>query len=233
MTEVNWTPLESNAEVMTEYAHALGLPEKYSLEDCLGLDEELLALVPANTRAVVLIYPYDEAREKVRDEEQQDKRQPVNGDVWYMTQLVGNACGTIALIHAIANTVPREELRQGSPLARFFEAAKRLETADARGRALAGSVELARVHKTHAEQGQTDHTEHVEVDYHFVCLCRIGDKLYELDGARPSACPILHGQTSADRFVFDAAQVVEREWLSRFEGVLNFGIVTLSERDQH
>ena len=42
----HWVGLESNPQVMTEYAQKLGMAEHWAFTDVLGLDEAMLKLVP-------------------------------------------------------------------------------------------------------------------------------------------------------------------------------------------
>ena len=44
--------------------------------------------------------------------------------VYYMKQTIGNACGTIALLHSIGNNIDRLEVRKGSFLDGFLSATR-------------------------------------------------------------------------------------------------------------
>merc|ERR1712008_516790 len=77
--------------------------------DVLGLDEELLALVPHRVVALVLLYPTTtEAEEHLRRgvEVQLGEALPESkAKVFFLRQLAGGTCGTIAVLHAIANNL--------------------------------------------------------------------------------------------------------------------------------
>lgn len=122
---------------------------------------------------------------------------------------IGNACGTIGLLHAISNSRAASAVQAGTPLAQLLEAARSapqeqrpqlLETCDA----------LRDAHAQTAGEGQTAAPEaHAQVDLHFVAFVRgPSGKLIELDGRRrgpierdvdvPTAADLL---TAAAQFV--------------------------------
>jgi ubiquitin carboxyl-terminal hydrolase L3 len=67
----HWIPLESNPEVLTDYAAKLGVttvPDTLSFCDIFGLDDDLLAMVPSPVLAVLLLFPITAETEKLRKE---------------------------------------------------------------------------------------------------------------------------------------------------------------------
>lgn len=50
-----WVPLESNPEVVTRFAHELGVESGYGFAEVYSLD--LLAIVPRPVYAVILLFP--------------------------------------------------------------------------------------------------------------------------------------------------------------------------------
>lgn len=217
--------MESNPDVINEFVLAVGMPPGWGFTDCLGLDPELLSMSPQPVLAVILIYPWNEQKERERDERQAALRTKGAPGVWYMIQHVGDACGTIAVIHALANCREVIGLGDGS-LKRFVESVDAMSP-DEKGKALGRCAEIAAAHKTHAEQGQTDHTKYKDVASHFICFVHHDGTLFELDGARPSGCPVSHGPTSPERFLVDVARVIKTEFIDRDPEELNFGIITL------
>lgn len=66
-----WIPLEANPQVLDEYAASLGVCDvfsEYMTHDVLGLDPDLLSMVPQPALAVILLYPLTEASEAKRKE---------------------------------------------------------------------------------------------------------------------------------------------------------------------
>ena len=43
----------------------------------------------------------------IRQQESENKDQEISPSVYFIKQTIGNACGTIALIHAVANNLDR------------------------------------------------------------------------------------------------------------------------------
>ncbi|KAJ1619037.1 peptidase C12, ubiquitin carboxyl-terminal hydrolase, partial [Pavlovales sp. CCMP2436] len=102
-----WIPLESSPEVFNDFARRVGVGAGYAFTDVLGLDAELLAMLPQPCVAVLLLFPV--SRELARSESARvralggwdvRRRSP---RVFFMKQYVGNACGTVAAMHALVN----------------------------------------------------------------------------------------------------------------------------------
>ena len=94
--------------MLNDFSYALGLSTAYAWSDIFGFDDELLAMVPPNCRAVVLLFPITDKSERFQKEEREDiengkRANEVSSNVYYMKQTVGNACGTIGVFHAIMN----------------------------------------------------------------------------------------------------------------------------------
>lgn len=113
--------------MLTKYIHKLGVSPAWSVTDVIGLDDELLAFLPRPVKALILLFPIsDKVRnfqlfffsffsflcrfqyEKHRSEEHERiksaaEEQKYPEDLFYMRQFTHNACGTVALIHSVAN----------------------------------------------------------------------------------------------------------------------------------
>jgi len=73
-------------------------------------------------------------------------------------------------------------------------------TPDERGKELAKSTEITKIHETIATEGQTAAPSLDEnVEPHFVALVQKDGHLYELDGCR--AAPVNHGASTAETFL--------------------------------
>ncbi|PKI85433.1 ubiquitinyl hydrolase 1 [Malassezia vespertilionis] len=181
----SWVPLEANPGLFSEWSNELGLDtSKYAFHDIFGLDPELLAMVPQPTNAVLFLFPLSpaiEARRKTEDAVPHTSQD----DVLWFPQTIGNACGTIGLLHAIANSNAASAVASNSALAQLLGDAKKLAPAE-RTTLLAQSKALQSVHAATAQQGQTHAPEPVDdVDLHFVAFVRGADgQLLELDGRR-------------------------------------------------
>jgi ubiquitin carboxyl-terminal hydrolase L3 len=73
-----------------------------------GLDPELLEMVPKPVRAVLLLFPITEETEAVKKAEDSASAGAAPANVWWTRQTVGNACGTVGLLHAVRGVGCRE-----------------------------------------------------------------------------------------------------------------------------
>ncbi|KAJ8929718.1 hypothetical protein NQ314_017565, partial [Rhamnusium bicolor] len=158
-------PLESNPDVMNKFIHILGVPEKWNIVDVYGLDNDALEWIPKPVLSLILLFPcsekfYEHAKEEC--EALKEKGQVISPDLFYMKQYVSNACGTIALIHSVANNVERLALKDGI-FKKLLEESKG-KTPEERGEMLAkaGSnsnseaFKLITAHQELAMEGQTE-----------------------------------------------------------------------------
>lgn len=223
-----WFPLESNPDVMNEYMGKLGLnTDKYSFIDILSTEDWALDMVPKPALAVLMLFPLATAEEEFRHE--QGKRleaegQHISPNVFYMKQTIGNACGTIGLLHAAGNasrTFP-DIIAAGSHLERLLSATATL-TPEESAKYLEDDKTLEEVHTDAATQGQTEVVD--DVDNHFVCFVQVDGHLYELDGRKQF--PINHGASSPESFLSDAVAVVQ-QFMARQPDEPRFTMVALA-----
>ena len=148
MKNESWVGLESNPAVMTQYAQKLGVSERWAFSDCWGLDREALKHVPAPCVGCIFLYPFSqvEARKRTLGA----RRGCEVPGVWHMKQLVGNACGAVAIMHTVMNTLDR--VGSGSGFLSEFGATTKAANAHERGKLFAPA--LRQVHFELASQGQ-------------------------------------------------------------------------------
>ena len=97
-----------------------------------------------------------------------------------MKQTVGNACGTIALIHSVANNLDTIELAKESILQSFIKATQEMD-ADQRAAKLETDVGLSTAHEESAAEGQTEAPDRDDkVDLHFIAFVAKNGSLYQL-----------------------------------------------------
>lgn len=162
-------PLTASAAPWRRYLQALGFPtDAFACTDVLATEDWALGMVPRPVVAVLFLYPIKEASEKHRAEEAERIRsqggslprfaclvceksaltalhrcrsagQTVSPNVFYMKQFVGNACGTIGLLHAACNAVDVAKPGEWRPArccrARVLRAALTLSSPSAQWRA--------------------------------------------------------------------------------------------------
>ncbi|EFX76244.1 ubiquitin carboxyl-terminal hydrolase isozyme L3-like [Daphnia pulex] len=220
-----WIPLESNPEVMNKFLTSVGVSSKWRINDVYGLDSELLATLPSPALAVLLLFPLNDKFESYfQKQEEAKKSESVSPNVYFLKQTVGNACGTIALIHAVANNLDRIDVSTGH-LKNFLDATKDLSP-DERAVKLEADVGLSSAHEESAQGGQTEAPSRDEkVNLHFIALVEKDGGLYELDGRKPQ--PVPHGNTTRETFLEDAAKVC-RELMAVDPEEVHFTLVALT-----
>lgn len=219
-----WVPLEANPELFSEWCAELGLDTtKYSFHDVFGLDEELLAMVPAPVEAVLFLFPLTPTTEAERTEEPVSSEE---GLLWFK-QTIENACGTIGLLHAVANSRVRAALPTDSALATLFDEAESLAP-EQRTRLISENGALQKTHAILAAQGQSAAPEADEdVNLHFVVFVRTASgALVELDGRRSG--PIVRARhVPEDGLLKATAQFVQSHYMSRNPNAVQFNLIAL------
>ncbi|XP_011690620.1 PREDICTED: ubiquitin carboxyl-terminal hydrolase isozyme L3 [Wasmannia auropunctata] len=222
-----WVPLESNPEVMTKFLHKLGVPKKWSILDVYGFESDLLAFVPRPVLAVILLYPTKTEKTEEDKAEVKDNKTDVPDSVYHMKQSISNACGTIALLHSVANNLDAIQLEDGF-LKKFLDETKGLSYLE-RGERLDKAQGIIDTHMESAQEGQTEApAEDAEVYHHFVAFVHKNGSLYELDGRKPA--PINHGSTTSETLLDDAARVC-KEYMERDPNEVRFTVVALAANE--
>lgn len=163
---------------MSDFLYNMGLQKDWGVVDVIGFDAELLQFLPQPVGAVILLYPVSKVQSSG------DGIEPVPEGVYFMKQTIGNACGTIALLHSVANCLDLLSLAPDSSLSKFF-AKTAVMNPEERGRELESSSQIAETHASSAHAGQTAAPDlAAEIDYHFVAFVHKNGKLYEMDGRK-------------------------------------------------
>ncbi|XP_052210274.1 ubiquitin carboxyl-terminal hydrolase 3 [Diospyros lotus] len=219
-----WLPLEANPEIMNQFLWGLGLREdEAECYDVYGLDEELLEMVPKPVLALLFLYPLTHQSEEERVLQDSVKKE-YDDQVYFMKQTVGNACGTIGLLHAVGNITSEIKLVEGSFLDRFFKSTAGMDPME-RAAFLEKDREMEAAHSVAASAGETEASENV--DTHFICFTCVDGQLYELDGRR--SAPISHGPSSPTTQLQDAAKVIQGI-IQKNPDSLNFNVIALSKK---
>ena len=161
--------------------------------------------------AVVFLFPI-----KPNSTLETDGSKLADNDVVFIKQTIPNACGTIALLHALTNN--SQIVQENSDL--VFDLIK-LKESD-RSQFLEESKTLKEIHKSFATQGQTN-GEALESDLHFVCFIEKNGKLYELDGRRSGPKEVCQIQNS---LLHDACMNI-KQIMSQDPNELNFTTLAL------
>lgn len=184
----------------------LGLSDELEFYDVYSLDEPaLLSHIPRPAHALLAIIPltkpWDDER-KAEDAAREDyagfgEKEPV---VWFK-QTIGNACGSIGLLHSVINGPAKAHILPGSDFEKIRRDAIPLNMKD-RAQMLYDSEAFEAAHKSVVEIGDTpappsDDTRHA--GQHFVSFVKEGGRLWELEGSRKG--PIDRGALGEDEDV--------------------------------
>ena len=227
-----WFPLESNPQLMNDYCAKLGFDTSlYQFCDVFSTEEWALSMVPQPVAAVVLLYPLTDKQESFRD---QDKLATDQLDkLWFTKQRIGNACGTIGLLHALQNAP--EGLRvykEGSWLADFSADTPVALDPVAKAERLEGDAKIASLHDE-ATASETNATDRGNIDdkliTHFIALVHRQGRLYELDGRKDA--PVDHGPTTEMTLLQDSIKVIQ-SFMARDPGEMRFTILALAPKQE-
>ncbi|XP_043715376.1 ubiquitin carboxyl-terminal hydrolase 3-like [Telopea speciosissima] len=223
-----WLPLEANPDIMNQFLRGLGLPvDEAEFYDVYGLDDELLEMVPKPVLAVLFLYPLTAETEAERLSEKESLKKEPSEKVYYMKQTVGNACGTIGLLHAIGNVSSEIRPCEDSYLDRFFKSTAHMDPME-RALFLEKDTEMEDAHLVAASAGDTEAPDiNTSVDTHFICLSCVDGELYELDGRKSQ--PISHGPSSPSSLLQDAAKVI-KGMIQKNPNSINFNVIALSRK---
>jgi len=221
-----FAPLESNPDVFNEFLGKLDI-DSVEFVDVYGLDPELLAFVPRPVRAVLLVFPVSKTYEAYRESADANYEVEKNPAIW-SKQTIKNACGTMALIHALANGVSPAALGSGSGHRLITE----FQQASDRPQFLESNALLEQIHSSVANQGTSDAVDaDEEVDSHYVCLTKHGDDLVELDGRRKGPIVREHNVANPDLLAIPRAIETIKEFIDRESGSPSFAMLALVDKN--
>jgi ubiquitin carboxyl-terminal hydrolase L3 len=231
-----WFPLESNPEVMNKYLVDLGITHpKLEFVDVYGVTPDILSMVPSPVYAVMLVYPICEATEKRSQELEEVPQDEASAfrerhPFFFTRQYVGNACGTIAIVHAVMNNLDRiGDIYPNSALDALTQKVSGNTDPVAVGKIVATDAQLAHAHAGAAQQGATQNQPiDADINLHFVCFISVGGRCIELDGRKPN--PIFHGAChDSDSFLKAAAEAIQ-EKMNLNPDSYEFGITALVDK---
>ncbi|CAH8558164.1 unnamed protein product [Schistosoma rodhaini] len=173
---MRWIPLEANPQVLNEYMNKLGVVEEsWKFIDIFSLDDDMLAFVPEPVISLLFLYPLETPIENASLGVEDNSSKVV-----LIKQTVGNACGTIALLHAIVNNKQKLSIKDGSFLSSVLEEFENKTPAE-RGLILESKKEISALHEKSALEGQTEAPNaESKTNLHFVCFVEHDGSLYEL-----------------------------------------------------
>ncbi|KAF2642068.1 ubiquitin carboxyl-terminal hydrolase-like protein isozyme L3 [Massarina eburnea CBS 473.64] len=235
-----WVVLENNPQVMNHLAHSLGLSKKLAFHDIYSLtDPDLLSFIPRPALALLVIIPLTPSWHEARTAEDKDKSEYAKkGDedpvIWFK-QTIGNACGSIGLLHCIINSpVAAAHIAPDSTLDAIRNEALDKKIWE-RAKVLEENEVFEEKHKEASQLGDTVAPEASEyhLGQHFVAFVKGKDgHLWELEGGRMG--PLDRGVLAEDEDVLsERALEMGLGRLMRIEsekgGDLRFSATALAE----
>ncbi|GHJ85334.1 hypothetical protein NliqN6_1736 [Naganishia liquefaciens] len=240
-----WVPLEAAPEIFNAWSQPLGLPSTLTFNDLFSLDPEFLQFTTQPVFAVLLLFPSRGKLGEARAKEQEGGKGEFKDTsdrskkIWWIKQTIGNACGSIGLLHSLLN-LPRDasspySLPQDSLLAQFYSDTRDM-TGIERAKALDEATFFEDAHKRVAESGQSSVPRTAEelddVDLHFISFvegtAEDGTKhVVELDGSTRNA-PFDRGPCKS--LLHDVARIVQEKYIDQADGDLNFSLITLGAK---
>lgn len=192
---------------MNPFKKRLGLSDDLEFYDVYSLDDpELLAHIPRPAYALLVIIPLTKAWDDERKAEDANKEDYTgHGDkepvIWFK-QTIGNACGSIGVLHSVINGPAAKFILPGSDFEKIRRDAIPLKIAE-RAQMLYDSQPFEDAHASVANIGDTVPPQlgyGVHAGQHFVSFVKADDgHLWELEGNRKG--PIDRGVLAEDEDV--------------------------------
>lgn len=234
-------PLENNPEVFASLVHDLGVSPELGFYDVFSLDDaSLFAHIPRPVFALILISPSgmqtavrreDGLHKSVRTQDLTYMKSGADEPVMWFHQNIGNACGTYALLHSVANGEGREFVAKGSVLHKLMEDAAPL-TPKARAQGIYDNLDLEEAHMRAARLGSSKAPPaEIHAGHHFIAFVKGQDgHLWELEGTADG--PIDRGQLAEgdDMLSENALRQGVQRFIKHAEGNVNFSIVALARK---
>ena len=215
----HWRPIESNPEVLTEFARQLGLKDSLNFHDILAFEDWALEMIPQPVAGVLFLYKLNES------EQLNEIDNPSMTPPFFLPQTVGNACGTVALIHLLAHLIDNSVDGQVDPngwVGRFLNDCVK-DSYNARAIKFENNIEIETLHRGAERQGQSAEEED-EVDTHFICFVEKDQQVWELDGRK--SAPKCWGP--CEDFLKKVVDVVKKEFIDKNPGELRFALQALA-----
>ena len=228
----NWQPLEANSELITKYVTSIGFDSsEFEFQDLLSYEEWAQHMI--KKPVLGLLYCYDSS-EKQKEHKLQEADaivkdgQHVSSNLFYMKQLVKNACGTVGVFHMLGNLPASYSylIKGDSMLANFYAKCHRKSDQEC-GEIFAHDDEIKDNHIVATQEGSSNVQDHLETSNHFMALVLRDDCIYELDGRKPY--PVNHGPSSQETFLSDACKVIQK-FIERDPGNLNAALQVLAPK---
>jgi ubiquitin carboxyl-terminal hydrolase L3 len=216
----SWRAIESNPQVFTKLLRSLVSPD-WSMVDVFSFEDEYLQYIPQPVLAFSVLSPMAE------DVPFQTVAENERRDAFFIRQgsSLPNACGTIALVHAIVNNRHNLGLPRTGAIADFVQQCAQ-KTPEQIGDIMAEFAPIRDLHNELVNEGQTAAaaSNADDVASHYVCLIPVGRDVVELDGAFLSHPRRVDTMADGESFTVAAIRVIRAKGR---EGVRGGGCVLM------
>ena len=188
-------PVASEPENLVTLAEAYGADcSNIVFSQIYSLDPEELEYVPKPIVSMFFLFPIGKEAGPIEERHKNDvdpatyitEKEKIP---FFAHQIVGDLCGTMAMIHNIANNQDIAPIKKGSWMDKFVCETKDKTPAE-RGVFINESDDLFELHNKNAIESDVPILEG-KCDTHFACFVVNSGILWELDGRKPY--PINHG----------------------------------------
>ncbi|KAI3631723.1 hypothetical protein MIR68_010196 [Amoeboaphelidium protococcarum] len=236
MSATHWIPLESNPEVFTKLTRDLTGTDSCEWIDIYTLDEDI-----ADLCALIFLYDVSAEEESASDvpapgsqefnnySDQSIESHIIDKDFpYYMYQTVGNACGTVALVHTLINQSDLIQSQNESVIKRFHQETLSLIWSERAAR-FEHNSDISNIHNKYASEGQTEApAADADISLHFVAFVPISGTIWQLDGRNKSG-PFKCGSIGGS-FMLSAASVIKETLISK--SGFSFSLLGLIRKQQ-
>jgi ubiquitin carboxyl-terminal hydrolase L3 len=231
-----WFPLESNPQLINAYIQKLGFDTTlYEFVDVFSTEDWALEMIPQPVAAVLMLYPLTEAQQSNTTVTTTATPTEQDSSVWFIKQRIGNACGTIALLHALFNAPEslrnNNSFRPHSFLQILADDCPNSLDPLAKAERLENDPHIAQLHDD-ASSSKANATNRGNLDddivTHFIALVHVEGRLYELDGRKEG--PIDHGPTTPNTLLSDSTAVVKK-FMAKDPQEMRFTILALAPQN--
>ena len=184
-----------------------------------------------------MLYPLTEVQEEFRKKEAQDMTTmstdsavSTSTDVWFTKQRIGNACGTIGILHTLgnlSNTMSEMTIQPNSWLQEFYSTTANSSPVE-KAEILESNDDIEKHHDESTSNTALNQTSRGNIQdkvlTHFISVMNVNNVIYELDGRKTG--PIPHGSTTEERFLFDGMKVVKK-FMDRDPNEMRFTMLAL------
>ena len=225
-------PVASEPENLIELAEAYGVDcNNIVFSQVYSLEPEELEHIPKPVVSIFFVFPIGEPEGAIekRHKDDVDPSTYLNNPEkipFFAHQVIGNLCGTMAMIHSIANSIPAVSIKKGSWIDKFITATKDKTPAE-RGVYIAESNDLLELHNKNALKSDVPVLDE-KCDTHFTCFIINDGVLWELDGRKPY--PINHGP--CDDILKKFIAIVHEDFFANLsdDDALRISILTMSKK---